>query len=98
MCIRDRLFALARSAGTYVANRTLQTDSAGYGESMAPKTLDSYLDALARLWILVEQPAWGQHLRSAAQVRRSPKRHLVDPSLACLLYTSPSPRDRTRSR
>lgn len=76
------LFALARNAGTYVANRTLQTDSAGYGESMAPKTLDSYLDALARLWILVEQPAWGQHLRSAAQVRRSPKRHLVDPSLA----------------
>jgi len=76
------LFALARSAGTYVTNRTLQTDSAGHGESMAPKTLDSYLDALARLWILVEQPAWGQHLRSAAQVRRSPKRHLVDPSLA----------------
>ncbi|CAL8967729.1 putative protein [Cellulomonas sp. T2.31MG-18] len=76
------IFALARNAGTYVTNRTLQADITGDGQNLAPRTLDSYLDALARLWLYVEQPAWGQHMRSSAQVRRAPKRHLVDPSLA----------------
>ncbi|GEN81221.1 ATP-binding protein [Actinotalea fermentans] len=76
------LYALARSNGTYVTDRTLQADVNGRGETLSPKTLGSYLDALCRLWIAVEQPAWGQHMRSSAQVRKSPKRHLVDPSLA----------------
>lgn len=76
------LFALARNAGTYVTSRTLQGDITREGQNLAAKTLDSYLDALARLWVYVEQPAWGQHMRSSAQVRRAPKRHLVDPSLA----------------
>lgn len=76
------LYALARSNGTYVTDKTLQADVNGRGETLAPKTLTSYLDALCRLWIAVEQPAWGQHMRSAAQVRKAPKRHLVDPSLA----------------
>jgi len=76
------IFALARNAGTYVTNRTLQTDITREGQTLAAKTLENYLDALARLWVYVEQPAWGQHMRSSAQVRRAPKRHLVDPSLA----------------
>lgn len=76
------LYALARNTATYVTDRSLLTDVNGRGESLAPKTLTSYLDALRRLWIVAEQPSWGQHLRSAAQVRKAPKRHLVDPSLA----------------
>lgn len=76
------IYALARSNGTYVTDKTLQADVNGRGETLAPRTLASYLDALCRLWIAVEQPAWGQHLRSSAQVRKAPKRHLVDPSLA----------------
>lgn len=76
------LHALARSNATYVTDRTLQADVTARGETLASRTLTSYLDALCRLWIAVEQPAWGQHLRSSAQVRKSPKRHLVDPSLA----------------
>lgn len=76
------LYALARSTGTYVTDRTLRADVNGRGETLSPKTLTSYLDALRRLWIVVEQPAWGQHMRSAAQVRKAAKRHLVDPSLA----------------
>ena len=80
--VRLVLHALARSAGTYVSNKTLIADSAGTGEPLNPRTLTSYLDALARLWVYVEQPAWGQHLRSTVPVRKSPKRHLVDPSLA----------------
>lgn len=80
--VRLVLHALARSAGTYVSNKTLIADSTGTGEPVNPRTLNSYIDALARLWVYVEQPAWGEHLRSTVPVRKSPKRHLVDPSLA----------------
>jgi predicted AAA+ superfamily ATPase len=49
---------------------------------MNPRTLTSYLDALTRLWVVVDQRAWGGHLRSSTPARKSPKRHLIDPSLA----------------
>ncbi|MDR2975368.1 MAG: DUF4143 domain-containing protein [Propionibacteriaceae bacterium] len=74
--------ALGRNSATYVTNRRLQTDSAQYGALIDPATIASYLDALIRLWIVAEQPAWGGHLRSSAAARKAPKRHLVDPSLA----------------
>ncbi|MDZ7732994.1 MAG: DUF4143 domain-containing protein [Acidimicrobiia bacterium] len=41
-----------------------------------------YLDVLGRLMVVEDQPAWSPHMRSKAQLRRSPKRHFVDPSLA----------------
>ncbi|GAA3799760.1 ATP-binding protein [Cellulomonas soli] len=46
------LYALARSNGTYVTDKTLRADVNGRGETLAPKTLTSYLDALCRLWIV----------------------------------------------
>ncbi|MDR1386628.1 MAG: DUF4143 domain-containing protein [Propionibacteriaceae bacterium] len=76
------IFALARNSASYVTLETLARDTAQYGASVGVQTLPNYLDALARLWLLVDQPAWGGHLRSSANVRKSPKRHLVDPSLA----------------
>lgn len=76
------IFALARSSASYVSKKTLQADTVGYGGPLSPNALDSYLDALVRLWVAVPQPAWGEHLRSAAQVRKTPKWHLADPSLA----------------
>ena len=76
------LGAVGRNTATYVTNRRLQTDSAAYGAALDPGTITTYLDALIRLWVVVEQPAWGGHLRSSAPARQAPKRHLVDPSLA----------------
>ncbi|MDR1825342.1 MAG: DUF4143 domain-containing protein [Bifidobacteriaceae bacterium] len=76
------LQALGRNTATYVSNRRLQTDSAAFGQPIDANTIPVYLDALARLWVLAPQPAWGGHLRSAAQARQAAKRHLADPSLA----------------
>jgi predicted AAA+ superfamily ATPase len=75
-------FALARNVATYVSNKTLLADTELYGQSIDSKTLTNYLDALSRLWLIPEQRAWGEHLRSKTQVRKAPKRHFVDPSLA----------------
>ena len=51
----------------------------------ATPTLASYLDALHRIFVLEDLPAWSPELRSKATVRKAPKRHLVDPSLAAAL-------------
>ncbi|MCY4273559.1 MAG: DUF4143 domain-containing protein [bacterium] len=57
----------------------------------AAQTLASYLDALRRVFVLEDLPAWSPELRSKATVRKAPKRHLVDPSLAAaLIGASPS--------
>ena len=56
----------------------------------AAQTLASYLDALQRIFVLEDLPAWSPELRSKATVRKAPKRHLVDPSLtAALIGASP---------
>ena len=46
------------------------------------QTAAAYLAALQRIFLIEDQPAWPGHLRSRAELRKTPKRHLVDPSLA----------------
>ena len=49
---------------------------------MSHHTAVDYLDALDRLMITENQPAWAPHLRSRSVLRTASKRHFVDPSLA----------------
>lgn len=44
--------------------------------------MSGYLQALEQLMVIEDQPAWAPHLRSRARLRKAPKRHFVDPSLA----------------
>lgn len=74
--------SLARNVATYVAVATLARDVAGPGPPLDENTAHAYLDALARLMVIEDQPAWAPHLRSRSRVRSTPKRHFVDPSLA----------------
>lgn len=80
--VKALLHSLARHNATYTDLKVLAADASGQGESVTSKTVASYLDPLLRLWVVDEQLPWGGHLRSAAQVRSKPKRHLIDPSLA----------------
>lgn len=79
--VRRLLQALARSTGTEVSISTLARDEA----SLSRDAVREYLDALARIFIVEDQPAWPAHLRSSATLRKEPKRHLCDPSLAVAL-------------
>ncbi len=45
-------------------------------------TVADYLHALERLMAIENLPAWNTHIRSAHMLRKSPKRHFADPSLA----------------
>jgi len=80
------LKSLARNESTVVSNQTLLKDIETYENSDLIEsriTLDDYLDVLSRLHIIEYQNAYSQNYRSSKRVGKSPKRHFVDPSLAC---------------
>jgi predicted AAA+ superfamily ATPase len=76
------LRSLARNTGTYAAATTLARDTGGADGPLKDDTVRAYLDALERLMIVEDQPAWTPHLRSRYALRSAAKRHFVDPSLA----------------
>jgi predicted AAA+ superfamily ATPase len=76
------LQSLARNSATEVAISVLAADAGGADGALDRHTVAEYLTILDRLMITEDQPAWAPHLRSRANLRTSPKRHFVDPSLA----------------
>jgi predicted AAA+ superfamily ATPase len=80
--VRRLLQSIARNVATRAPITTLAADAAGAGSTMTDNTARGYLGALARLMIVEDQPAWTPHLRSKADLRTTPARHFVDPSLA----------------
>ena len=81
--VRSLLRSIARNTATLVDNKTLEQDvKTSDRNELSRNTISAYLDALSRLMILYEQPAFNPHIRTAASLRKSPKRHLCDTSLA----------------
>lgn len=90
--VRRLLRSLARNVATHVAMTTLATDTADGGDNpLKQHTVAGYLSALERLFVIEDQPPWEPHLRSRSILRKSSKRHFVDPSLAvAALRTGPA--------
>jgi predicted AAA+ superfamily ATPase len=80
--VRRLIRSLARNVATHASLTTLAKDTAGADGQINDETARRYLSALERLFVIENQPAWEPHLRSKYVLRKSPKRHLVDPSLA----------------
>ncbi len=81
--VRSLIRSIARNTATLVDNKTLELDVKNLDKNeLSRNTLSEYLDALLCLMILYEQPAFNPHIRSSASLRKSPKRHLCDTSLA----------------
>lgn len=80
--VRRLLASLARNVATHVSATTLAADAGGSDGPLDDDTVREYLDALERVMVVENQPAWATHLRSSHTLRKSPKRHFVDPSLA----------------
>ncbi len=76
------LQSLARNVATHAASTTLAKDTGGADGPLKDDTVRVYIDALERLMVVEDQPAWAPHLRSRHRLRTAPKRHFVDPSLA----------------
>jgi len=81
--VRSLLNALARNTSTLVELSTLEKDINDRDKTgISRPTIYEYMDALKRLMIIEDQPAWNPHIRSSYSLRKSPKRHFTDVSLA----------------
>lgn len=81
--VRNLLRSLARNTTTLVDITTLERDIKQKDNvDISRPTIYDYLDALNRLMIVEDQPAWNTHVRSSAALKKSPKRHFTDVSLA----------------
>lgn len=81
--VRSLLRALARNVATTVDITVLEKDvKLNENTDISRPTIYDYLEALNRLMIIEDQPAWNTHIRSSASLRKSAKRHFSDVALA----------------
>jgi len=74
--------SLARNISTQATLSTLAMDTGGSYAQINDETAAEYMAALERLMVVEDLPAWSTHIRSSDTLRKAPKRHFVDPSLA----------------
>lgn len=79
---RAILRSYARNLSTLADATSIRKDVIATMESLSPTTLDSYLNALRRLFVVEDAEAWSPAIRSATAVRVGKKRELADPSIA----------------
>ena len=73
----------ARNQGTQVANTVLANDvMANDGASIDDDTIASYVNALKKIFVVEDMPAWNPNLRSKTAIRSSDTRYYTDPSIA----------------
>jgi predicted AAA+ superfamily ATPase len=80
--VRALMRSLARNVSTTASMTTIRGDIAGYEENISEKTISVYLNALRRIFVIEDLPAWNPAMRSKTALRSSPKRHFIDPSIA----------------
>lgn len=94
--VRRLLTSLGRNVGTKATYSTLAADVSGdKGVPLHPRTVKQYMQALERLFVIEDLPAWQPHLRSRTQLRKSPTRYFVCPSLAVAALRTNSTRLRS---
>lgn len=76
--------SLARNISTEASMETLRRDINGNkNDTISIPTVMSYLNSLNRIFVTEDLEAWNPSIRSKTPLRSSPKRHFVDPSIAC---------------
>lgn len=81
--VRRLMRSYARNQGSQVANTMLAQDvSANDESSMSDETVASYINALRKIFVVEDMPAWNPNLRSKTAIRSSDTRYYIDPSIA----------------
>jgi len=76
------LKSYARNVSTLAKKTNIYEDIAANADSMTAATMDSYLNALERLFVIENLDAWCPAIRSATTIRSGKKRGFTDPSIA----------------
>ncbi|MBO7280896.1 MAG: ATP-binding protein [Bacteroidaceae bacterium] len=75
--------AYARHQGTQASIATLKEDLRNNDTAtLDDDTISSYLEALRKIFVVEDMPAWNPNLRSKTAIRTADTRYFVDPSIA----------------
>ena len=80
--VRNLLKSLARNISTLTTAETILQDLKANDSTVCEKTLSSYLNALRKIFLVEDVPAWSPSLKSRLAIRSAMKRQFVDPSVA----------------
>lgn len=73
----------ARNQGGQVPISTVVADlKSNYNTEVSEATVASYINALKKIFVVEDMPAWSPNLRSKTAIRTSDTRYFVDPSVA----------------
>ena len=88
--VRTFLRSYARNIQTLSKNTVLLEDMKSNDINLTESTFYAYLNALRRLFVIEETPAWAPNIRSKTSIRTSNKKGFVDSSLGtAILGLSP---------
>lgn len=80
---RRLLKSYARNISTQSSLETIRQDMiANQQDTFDNATLYSYLDALKKIFVIEDTPAWSPNLRSKTSLRTTDTRYFIDPSIA----------------
>ncbi len=75
--------AYARHQGTQASIATLKEDLKNNDtDTLDNNTISSYLEALRKIFVVEDMPAWNPNIRSKTAIRTADTRYFVDPSIA----------------
>lgn len=73
----------ARHQGSQVAISAIKDDiKTNDAENIDDGTINSYINALRKIFVIEDMPAWNPNLRSKTAIRTADTRYFVDPSIA----------------
>ena len=75
------LRSYARNVSTLAKKTNIYKDVAANADSMTSATMDAYLNALEKLFVIEDIDAWCPAIRSATTIRAGKKRGFTDPSI-----------------
>ncbi len=81
--VKRLMKSFARNQGAQVANTVLKADiQVNDTESLNEDTIASYINALKKIFVVEDMPAWNPNLRSKTAIRTTDTRYYIDSSIA----------------
>lgn len=81
--VKRLMKSFARNQGGQVTNTTFKNDiRVNDTETLNEDTIATYINALKKIYVVDDMPAWNPNIRSKTAIRTSDTRYYVDPSIA----------------
>ena len=80
--VKRLMRSLSRNISTEAKTTTILNDLTDNEESLSQVTVDQYINALKKIFVIDDILAWNVNLGSKTAIRTTAKRHFTDPSIA----------------